>query len=811
MKKIARQTFTFSIVFTMIFSIFFSLEDFALKSNAIACSMLTYNSEGNYYEIWDSDDLETMACRVNSTYSQVVSEPILVDNEASYKLMADIDMSGVTHWVPIGTTFSPFSGKFDGNGFTISNLKITKTTTYHELWQGWLDIHSVGFFGNVRNGDIENITLDHFIINVQSIEETSSSIGVGNMIFVGVLASVLDNAMVDSVTISNASIEMNQFISDSGYDVLMIGGLTGYSSSVNVENQDLQVDIHLGEANDSARLMHAYIGGMIGNALETHVRQSSFEGAINSQLMTKDEKYVGGMVGFFNDGSLTFNEVKDTVITVTSKESELFVGGLSGRSVNGDFLSSHFTGVIDVYETYFSYVGGISGGLNNESSIQQSYSEGLINVEAQYFIIGGVIGRAQTWGLRSIDQNENNQPKDIYLNNVYSTMDISMTEYHQVDVKAIQKGDMRYIGGLAGLIFSEAPLIQYGYFAGAITLDFLSEHYQENNILVDALFNHAEFSLRSDSSPFNDLYYDDNLLDESISSVNGEPKSTLEMKTQSTFTNFDFESIWVRTDAYNDGYPTFRWGRYLVQFVPNNDTVISDQLTLRAVAPTDPVKDDYAFIGWRLPSATENYVFNVLLNQDIVLTASYLSDILHLVEGTPLLSPSAKGLETAISYTDQERGERTLSKLILTLIEQIDADEEAFVDAYLASLEKKYKNVLYLDISLFKIVGDVQTKVTKANNMIEISFVLPEAYRTDPFVFLHIKDGKVEAVDFEYDEETFVITFEAEDFSSFVLAAEDAVEDDIPDTSDRSNSFAWWLMLLGLMLVLLTSKKRQLN
>ena len=801
MKKITRQTFTFSIIFTMIFSVFFSLEDFALKSNADSCSMLTYNLEGNYFEIWDGDDLEAMACRVNAAYSQSSS----VDNEASFKLMADIDLSDNTDWVPIGTTFSPFSGDFDGNGFTISNLRITKTTTYHDLWQGWLDIHSVGLFGTVSNGDIENLTLDNFIISVDSIDEASST-SEGNMIRVGVLASMLEHATISSVTISNAVIEVSPIASDTGEHVLMLGGLAGYSSYVIANNQDVQATIELEDDHGLSFLTNAYIGGIIGNAYETQIKQSSFEGTIDSQLMTRSEKFVGGISGFINYGTLISNQVNDTVINVSSKEAEVFVGGLNGRSVSTSILSSHFNGMINVHESFLSIVGGVSGDFNNDSSIQQSYSKGNIDVESYYYMVGGIIGQGRSWGLRSL--NDDDQSIDNSLNNVYSRMDISVANFEMFDVKSLQGVSLKHVGGLAGLVFSETLLIEDAYFAGRITLDISNERYQESSVFVDALLNHAGFSLRSEASLFNNLYYDEDLLDESITSSHGKPKTTVEMKTQSTFTNFDFESIWVRTDAYNDGYPTFRWGRYLVQFFPNNDTVIPDQLTLRAVAPTNPVKQDYTFTGWRLLSATTNYVFDVLLDQDIVLTASYLSDILHVIEGSSLLSPTAVGLETAISYTYQERSERTLSKLIITLIEQVDADEEALVSAYLAGLDKNYKNVLFLDISLFKVVGDVQTKITKANNMIEISFVLPEAYRTDPFVFLHIKDGKVEAIDYEYDEDTFIITFETEDFSSFVLAGEDVVDDELPDTSDSSNTFAWWLMLVGAMFVLSSNKKR---
>lgn len=50
-----------------------------------------------------------------------------------YILMADIDLSSYTSWTPIGTYGTPFTGDFDGNNHTISNLTISSTEDYQGL------------------------------------------------------------------------------------------------------------------------------------------------------------------------------------------------------------------------------------------------------------------------------------------------------------------------------------------------------------------------------------------------------------------------------------------------------------------------------------------------------------------------------------------------------------------------------------------------------------------------------------------------------------------------------------------------------
>jgi hypothetical protein len=77
-----------------------------------------------------------------------------MDADSTIHLRADLDMSLVSNWTPIG--MHPTSGNrvslkgiFDGNGYTVSNLKITQT-----------DLLSAGLFGYVRNAEIRNLTLD---------------------------------------------------------------------------------------------------------------------------------------------------------------------------------------------------------------------------------------------------------------------------------------------------------------------------------------------------------------------------------------------------------------------------------------------------------------------------------------------------------------------------------------------------------------------------------------------------------------------------------------------------------------------------
>jgi hypothetical protein len=65
-----------------------------------------------------------------------------------YLLTADIDMSAVENWTPLGNATTPFSGSFDGGGHTIYNLIAADTQTNDQGLFGVID--TIGIVTNLR-------------------------------------------------------------------------------------------------------------------------------------------------------------------------------------------------------------------------------------------------------------------------------------------------------------------------------------------------------------------------------------------------------------------------------------------------------------------------------------------------------------------------------------------------------------------------------------------------------------------------------------------------------------------------------------
>ncbi|MGN0666519.1 MAG: leucine-rich repeat protein, partial [Huintestinicola sp.] len=101
---------------------------------------------------------------------------------ANYIQVADIDLSAFSNWEPIGKQDEPFSGTYNGNGHTISNLQITDVTEGR-----------IGLFGYVQNGNITNISLIGTNI---SINEP------GRQLNVGAICGVMNNSIISDCTVS---------------------------------------------------------------------------------------------------------------------------------------------------------------------------------------------------------------------------------------------------------------------------------------------------------------------------------------------------------------------------------------------------------------------------------------------------------------------------------------------------------------------------------------------------------------------------------------------------------------------------------
>ena len=151
-----------------------------------------------------------------------------------YELGADIDLSGV-NWIPLGasadhSSFTKFTGKLDGKGYTISNLNIDLNVRSTAIY--------AGLFAKVGSCTISNLVIKNAVITVEGYNP-----------HVGILTGYGDNPKY--TTISNVSVDGEFWVTHLTSTVTgtpSVAGLIGYingGTTVNITDCISTVRMHV--------------------------------------------------------------------------------------------------------------------------------------------------------------------------------------------------------------------------------------------------------------------------------------------------------------------------------------------------------------------------------------------------------------------------------------------------------------------------------------------------------------------------------------------------------------------------------------
>jgi uncharacterized repeat protein (TIGR02543 family) len=229
------------------------------------------------------------------------------DLDAYYVLVDDIDLSGIGPWTPIGWneaqwTTDAFTGRFDGQGHTISGLTVP-------------DAINAGLFAAIGNGgEVRNLVLSNVAV--------ASSVNYGSA---GALAGRLKGTAAD-IRVSGGTV--------SGLN--HVGGLVGHASDgAVIEASCTDVTV----TGDS--MLGNYTGGLVGYLEEGSINASCATGAVSGSWS------VGGLVGLIAGGEITDSYAAGAVSGYTN------VGGLIGgaeapqSTLTRVFAAGNVTGEMD--------------------------------------------------------------------------------------------------------------------------------------------------------------------------------------------------------------------------------------------------------------------------------------------------------------------------------------------------------------------------------------------------------------------------------------------------------------------------------
>ena len=272
--------------------------------------------------------------------------------DAVVELAADLDLTGI-EWTPIGSTVNEdgevehcFSGKFYGNGHTVSNLDLSDVYGATVL---------CGFFGDIENAEISSLTVQG-AINVNSEREYT---------YYGAIAGFAGGCTIFDCT-ADVSFTNNENL------VYGMIGLCGYASDTVIDYCRNTADILI--TGDMGGL---YVGGIAGYV----DGNSEIRNCVNTGEMALAAPTGGEIVGQLSSGGAKIINCYATGKLIPYGKGNTDIGGIvgvaGGSSGNAEVRHCYFAGEMDMSQytasAPYNRLGAIAGSAKDTTTFENNY------------------------------------------------------------------------------------------------------------------------------------------------------------------------------------------------------------------------------------------------------------------------------------------------------------------------------------------------------------------------------------------------------------------------------------------------------
>ena len=337
-------------------------------------------TEDDPYLISTGDQLAYLAYCINS------GDNSLYDKH--YELINNIDL-GYMEWDPIGS----FQGVFNGNGYTISNLKINEIQSNYSS-----SSYNIGLFGYTYGAEIIELNVEGVEINVTT--------SMNHSIRAGGITGYAWDTYFEKCSFSG------KIYASTATKSVYVGGITGYSSGdCTYTRCNTICDI-----KSISTEYFSYAGGIVAMG-DGIFRNCSSDGFIESRSSAENTTYIcsgtyaGGIIGCVDVALITESYSSATILAESFGTTGSMAGGIAAKTTSNASCSCtiencYTTGNISAlsheewttngvtYGSEWSYAGGIMGSTCNRDSIINSYSTGdmyALSVTV-YAYAGGITG-----------------------------------------------------------------------------------------------------------------------------------------------------------------------------------------------------------------------------------------------------------------------------------------------------------------------------------------------------------------------------------------------------------------------------------
>ncbi len=278
--------------------------------------------------------------------------------DAVVSLDADLDLTGIA-WTPIGSVFATdgtllhyFSGKFYGNGHTISNLDFSEN-------YGKTEYPSFGLFSEVYGAEISGLT-------IQGKLDVSNS----GYVYFGTVAGVAADSKISDCVSDVSFTDTDKYINGTA-------AMCGYAI-----NSTIEYCQNKGNFSITKDVSSFQMGGIVGVADNSTVQYCA-----NTGEMTSWAPCTGGIVGQLYNNSKIINCYSTGKMIPLGNGTTDF-GGIAGTVGAGtEITHCYFAGEVDLTQysatTPYKRLGGIAGGVSSDTpAFDNNYFVGSENVPA---------------------------------------------------------------------------------------------------------------------------------------------------------------------------------------------------------------------------------------------------------------------------------------------------------------------------------------------------------------------------------------------------------------------------------------------
>lgn len=356
-----------------------------LSSPAFAEGGNLVKDADGYYLIDDAYDLAKFRDGVNGDAIDADGNPI--GNNSNARLTADIDLSSIKNWEPIGTDESTeFYGVFDGCGHTISNLTV-EAETY------------AGLFGHLNGGTIRNLTINNADVRATGGGDTCAG---GIFASADYADSESGSDLYSNLVLSNCAVTGTVNIT-----AAYAGGIAGSAIYLNGDASNCIVDASGGTISGSE-----FAGGLFGHVMSgLQLTNCLYIGRTGSDIEATGSNEPGAIAGstpknssfgnnawFVPEGSDVTNGIGDgngeyIAMRLTSEpNSQNIVTGLKLTAPSDDTLTVGGTYTFTLATAPGSVEGAFGTGSfvsSADVSLSPDSEEGIIEIQKDTFASDG--------------------------------------------------------------------------------------------------------------------------------------------------------------------------------------------------------------------------------------------------------------------------------------------------------------------------------------------------------------------------------------------------------------------------------------